>query len=181
MAQYVFVKIRQSVEPSKIFSKLEQVCDLLTPVAIKGKSKNTVAVWPKGSNSFYAIQNSESTAKPEHGALVIGWVQQSNYNGSDLFNSESDGSYAVIKNTENELSFFSDQFGSRTLWYYCDESAVIVSTSQRAIVALKGSFQFNEEALAWYLSSGCQGPFISWDKDVKQVLPHLEYRLDVAN
>lgn len=180
MAQYIFVKTRQSVKSSKILQELEQVCSLLTPTVIKEESRDTVEVWPEDSGSFYAIQNSESVAKPEQGALIIGWLQQSDSNRSGVCNSEADGSYAVIKNTEDEVSFFSDQFGSRTLWYYCDESTLIVSTSQRAVVALKGTFHLNEETLAWYLSSGCQGPFISWDKDIKQVLPHLEYSLNVA-
>lgn len=176
MAQYIFVKTRQSVQPSSMLHKLEQVCGLLTPVAIKGQSQNTVAEWPAAECGFYAIQNSESVAQLEQGALVIGWLQQ-----ADLCNSEADGSYAVIKSSTDEVSFFSDQFGSRTLWYYLDENTLIVSTSQRAVVALKGSFQLNKEALAWYLSSGCQGPLISWDQEIQQVLPNLEYQLQVAD
>ncbi|WP_201530073.1 hypothetical protein [Psychrobacter frigidicola] len=181
MAQYLFVKNRKSIESSEMLQKLEQVCSLLTPTTIKGKSQNTVEVWPEDSSSFYAIQNSESVAKPEQGALIIGWMQQLDSKKADICDSEADGSYAVVKNTKHGVSFFSDQFGSRTLWYYCDESTLIISTSQRAIVALKGGFNFNEEALAWYLSSGNQGPFISWDQDVKQVLPHLEYKLNIID
>ena len=184
MAQYIFVKTRQSATSAKVVKQLEQVCDLLTPVALKGKSQNTVAVWPTDSKAFYAIQNSESVAKPAQDSLVIGWLQPSisatspSEPQSSLYNSEFDGAYAVINNSENELSFFNDQLGSRMLWYYLDEDSLIVSTSQRAIVAMKGNFQFNENTLAWYLSSGCQGPFISWDKDIKQVLPYLEYKLN---
>ncbi|TXD97815.1 hypothetical protein ES754_02265 [Psychrobacter frigidicola] len=181
MANYIFIKARQEVKSSKMLQELEQVCSLLTPVAIKGKSQDTVEVWPDDSGSFYAIQNSESVAKPEQGALIIGWLHQSDSNKSGACNSEADGSYAVIKNTENGISFFSDQFGSRTLWYYFDDTKIIVSTSQRAVVTLKGSFRLNEETLAWYLSSGSQGPFISWDQDIKQVLPNLEYKLDVTD
>lgn len=187
MAQYIFVKTRQSATSAKVVKQLEQVCDLLTPVALKGKSQNTVAVWPNDSKAFYAIQNSESVAKPAQDSLVIGWLQPSisatspSEPQSSLYNSEFDGAYAVINNSENELSFFNDQLGSRMLWYYLDEDSLIVSTSQRAIVAMKGNFQFNENTLAWYLSSGCQGPFISWDKDIKQVLPYLEYKLNIAD
>lgn len=181
MANYIFIKTRQALESSKMLQELEQVCSLLTPVAIKGKSQDTVEVWPDDLSSFYAIQNSDSVAKPEQGALIIGWLHQSDSNKSGACNSEADGSYAIIKNTENEISFFSDQFGSRTLWYYFDDTKIIVSTSQRAVVALKGSFSFNEETLAWYLSSGSQGPFISWDQDIKQVLPNLEYKLDIID
>lgn len=180
MANYIFIKTRQEVKSSKMLQELEQVCSLLTPVSIKGKSQDTVEVWPGDSGSFYAIQNSDSVAKPEQGALIIGWLH-SDSNKSGAYNSEADGSYAIIKNTEDGISFFSDQFGSRTLWYYFDDTKIIVSTSQRAVVALKGSFNFNEETLAWYLSSGSQGPFISWDQDIKQVLPNLEYKLNIID
>ena len=181
MAQYIFVKNRQAIQSATTLHELEQVCQLLTPAAIEGKSQNTVSAWPGVANAFYAIQNSEAVAQPEQGALVIGSMQQSDSNNSGVCDSEADGSYAVIKNSADEIAFFSDQFGSRTLWYYLDEQRLIVSTSQRAVVALKGSFQLNQKVLAWYLSSGCQGPFLSWDQDIQQVLPHLEYRLNVAD
>lgn len=181
MANYIFIKTRQAIESSKILQELEQVCRSLTPVSIRGTSQNIAEAWPNDSSSFYAIQNSESIAKPEHDSLIIGWIEQSNNKKSEAYSSNADGSYAVIKNNNEEVSFFSDQFGSRTLWYYHDEDRLIVSTSQRAIVAVKGAFKLNKTAIAWYLSSGCQGPFISWDEDIKQVLPNLEYKLNVAN
>lgn len=181
MANYIFVKTRKTVESSNILQVLEQTCNLLTPVVIRGKTQNTIERWPNDLDSFYAIQNSESIAKPEKSTLIIGWLQHSGSDDLNSCNPEADGSYAVIKNTEKGTSFFSDQFGSRTLWYYLDDDKLIVSTSQRAVVSLKGSFELNEETLAWYLSSGSQGPFISWDKDIKQVLPNLEYRLNVTD
>lgn len=181
MAQYIFYKTRYPINSSETLHKLEHISDLLTPVQIKGKSQNIIEKWPSVSESYYAIQNSDGVVKPEQNALVIGWMQQLDKNKPAVCNSEENGSYAVIKNTAEQVSFFSDQFGSRTLWYYLDDKTLIVSTSQRAIVALKGAFNFNEEVLAWYLSSGCQGPFISWDQDVKQVLPHLEYKLNIAD
>lgn len=179
MAQYIFVRTREPINSATTLQELERVCHLLTPTAIQGKSQNTMSAWPEVSDSFYAIQNSDAVAQPEQGALVIGWMQQADPHKSDVCDSEADGSYAVIKNIEDSVSFFSDQFGSRTLWYYFDQDRLIVSTSQRAVVALKGAFELNEEVLAWYLSSGCQGPFLSWDKDIHYVLPDLEYSLNV--
>lgn len=179
MANYIFIKTRQVVESTKILQDLEQVCCLLTPISIRGISQNTVEVWPDDSSSFYGIQNSEGVAKPEKDRLVIGWIHHSESDNADVFNSEADGSYAIIKNTEDKISFFSDQFSSRTLWYYFDDNKLVISTSQRAVIALKGSFNLNEETLAWYLSSGTQGPFISWDQDINQVLPNIEYKLNL--
>lgn len=180
MANYIFIKTRQPTEQSKIIDKLEQVCCLLEPTIIKNKSQNTATIWPEDANGFYAIQNSEGIAGPEDNALVIGWIDQTD-NKVKSYSSNADGSYAVITNKNDEVSFFCDQFGSRTLWYYYDENILIVSTSQRAIVALKSTFKLNQAAIAWYLSSGCQGPFISWDQEIIQALPNLEYKLDVGN
>lgn len=179
MAQYVFIKTRHQTNAKKILKKLNDVVDLLTPESIKSTSENTVESWPEDANAFYAIQNSDGIAKPTKDALIIGWIQDLEEDATRKISSESDGSYAVINSSSNEVRFFSDQFGSRTLWYYFDDSKLIVSTSQRAVIALKGSFNLNKKTLAWYLSSGTQGPLISWDQDVKQVLPNLEYKLDL--
>lgn len=173
MAQYIFVKTRNS---SDILEKLECVCELLTPNEIKKTSDNFVGKWGGISNSYYAIQNSKGVDLEHNGALLIGWVDKINNIYKDT--TDINGSYAVIKNVKNKLTFFCDQFGSRTLWYYIDDENFIISTSQRAIVALKNSFHLNKESIAWYLSAGCQGPFISWDKDIAQVLPNLQYCFD---
>lgn len=180
MAHYIFVKTRHREEKTEVLEKLERVCHLLTPTAILEQSENVFSMWPNDSNGFYAIQNSENVKKVEQNTLVVGWVRQGDDTYTD-YSVEADGSYAIVKNNEEETSFFTDQFGSRALWYYCDQEQLIISTSQRAIVALKGDFSFNEKALAWYLSSGCQGPFICWDKDINQVLPNLEYKLETVN
>lgn len=55
----------------------------------------------------------------------------------------ADGSYAVIKNNKEQVLFFCDQFDWRTLWYYYNENRLIISTSQRAVVAMKGCFNLN--------------------------------------
>lgn len=181
MAQYIVIKNRHSSTLVDMLQRLEQVCDLLTPDAIKDDSHNTVAVWPEDENTFYAIQNSDGVATPVQGTLTIGWLLECDDQQPELESYEADGSYALVKNTVDGTAFCCDQFGSRTLWYYRDENRFIISTSQRAIVALKNSFNLNMEALAWYLSAGCQGAFISWDQDIKQVLPHLDYRFNSVN
>lgn len=176
MAQYIFVKTRNN---SNMLEKLECVCELLTPDEIKKTSDNFVGKWGGKFNSYYAIQNSKGVELENNGALLIGWVDEINSIYKDT--TDINGSYAVIKDFKNKLSFFCDQFGSRTLWYYLDNENFIISTSQRAIVALKNSFHLNKESIAWYLSAGCQGPFISWDKNIIQVLPDFQYYFDDEN
>lgn len=173
MAQYIFIKTRNN---SDMLENLDYVCKLLTPDEIRKTSDNFVGRWSKDFNSYYAIQNSKGVEFENNGALLIGWVDEVN----SIYKNTTDinGSYAIIKSLKNKLSFFCDQFGSRTLWYYIDNENFIISTSQRAIVALKNSFHLNKESIAWYLSAGCQGPFISWDKNIIQVLPDFQYYFD---
>lgn len=185
MAHYIFVKTRQSIDAAVMLGRLTQVCDLLTPKSLKAdadnyqRSQNSVSRWPDDQSAFYAIQNSAPTFELRSNRLLIGWMQS--LQDDKEYGLEADGSYAVIHNIPQKTTFFSDQFGSRTLWYCVDEDSLILSTSQRAVVALKGSFDKNDEALAWYLSAGCQGAFLSWDTQVQQVLPQLKYGLDVED
>lgn len=177
MAQYIFIKNRKESNEEVTLNCLRNVCQLLTPDEIKVYSENTIEPWPNSQGSFYAIQNSKYVNNASENNLVIGFIHQIN-DAKQNISSTSDGSYAVITQSGNDITFFTDQFGSRTLWYYIDSDSIIISTSQRAIIALKQSFHLNQEAIAWFLSSGCQGPFISWDKDIQQVKPNLEYRFD---
>lgn len=179
MAQYIFIKRRKESDKEATLNRLRNVCQLLTPDEIKSHSENIIETWPNSQNSFYAIQNSKYINKVSERTLIIGFISSLNRDEKNI-STTSDGSYAVITENDNSISFFTDQFGSRSLWYYIDSDSIIVSTSQRAIIALKQSFHLNQEAIAWFLSSGCQGPFISWDKDIQQVKPNLEYRFDTS-
>lgn len=181
MAQYVFVKLREPTLSDDVLSRLESICERLTPQVIRGCCNSIVSEWPGSPGAYYAIQNSDNVSEPAAGMLTIGWVASNEGDEEPMLHGvESDGSYAIIKATSKKVSFFSDQFGSRTLWYYLDDQMLIVSTSQRAIVQFKGAFFPNQAATAWFLSSGCQGPFISWDEQIVQVQPSFEYVLDVA-
>ena len=180
MAQYIFVKTRKPGQSASLFKKLEHICNVLTPNEIKGKTQNTVKNWPNDPTAFFAVQNSVEQEHIKKETMLIGRLQASSQNKVDGYSTDADGSYGVIQNEVTQTCFFSDQLASRTLWYYFDDDTLIISTSQRAIVALKGSFNLNDEAIACFLSSGYQGPFISWDREMEQVHPHLIYHLDIA-
>lgn len=63
----------------------------------------------------------------------------------------------------------SNLVGGRAAWYYKDSDLFILSSSQRAIVRFLGSFEFNEQAMVWMLSTGNLGPGNSWDKRLVQL------------
>lgn len=91
-----------------------------------------------------------------------------------------DGSYALFRVSGTTIELASDTLASRTLWYFIDERRLLASTSQRAIVALLGSFELNPGAVAWMLSSGSLGPDNAWDARIRCLLPGAVLRLDRA-
>jgi len=92
-----------------------------------------------------------------------------------------DGSFALLRADDARVELVADSVGSRTLWYTFTEHELLVSTSQRALVTLLGSFEPNREALPWMLSSGTLGPTASWDSRVHRVQPGERVLLDRAS
>lgn len=179
MAHYIFVKMRSTQQPNDMLERLRELCRDLTPKSIADVCENTAAEWPAERGTYYAIQNCRGLSGPESGMLTIGWTMglEGETSGRDR-GSHPDGSYAVIEANGGQIRFFSDQFGSRTLWFHMNSEMLLISTSQRAIVQLKGCFCPKPAAIAWFLSSGCQGPFISWDEQIQQVRPEFNYILE---
>lgn len=89
-----------------------------------------------------------------------------------------DGSYALLRCDAHRAELVADAAGSRTIWYVLTEETLIASTSQRAIVALLGSFELNRSVLPWMLSSGTLGPAGGWDARLEQVRPGERVVLD---
>jgi asparagine synthetase B (glutamine-hydrolysing) len=80
-----------------------------------------------------------------------------------------DGAYAVFRSNTDVVEIVTDGLASRTVWYLQTDDFFVASTSQRAIVALLGGFEFNPEVVPWMLSSGTLGPGLSWDRRIRCV------------
>jgi len=91
-----------------------------------------------------------------------------------------DGSYALLRADDAHVELVADSVGSRTLWYALTDQELIVSSSQRAIVTLLGSFEPNRGALPWMLSSGTLGPTAAWDARLHRLQPGERLLLDRA-
>ena len=91
---------------------------------------------------------------------------------------EPDGSYAILRHDERHVELVTDLLGSRTLWYVLTDDAFLASTSQRALVALLGSFELDEESVTWMLASGHLGPGHSWDRRLRSVPVACRLTLD---
>jgi asparagine synthetase B (glutamine-hydrolysing) len=91
-----------------------------------------------------------------------------------------DGSYALFRADAAAVELVNDVVGSRTIWYAHTDDVFIASTSQRAIVALLGSFDPNPTVVPWMLSAGQLGPDNSWDRRIRIARPNSRVLLDRA-
>jgi hypothetical protein len=82
---------------------------------------------------------------------------------------EPEGSYALVRSGPGTVEAWSDEAGTRTLWYVFDAQRLLVSTSLRALICLLGDLDWNPAAFAWYLSSGTLGPIDAWDRRIRRL------------
>lgn len=128
-----------------------------------------------------AVVLNASTAARVHGASVgIGTLLEPAADWHVPRAALPDGSYALLRTGDAEVELVADEVASRTLWYALTDRELIASTSQRAIVALLGSFEPNLAVLPWMLSSGTLGPTGGWDARLARVQPGQRLLLDRA-
>jgi len=92
-----------------------------------------------------------------------------------------DGTYALFRANADVVELLTDAVGTRTIWYAQTPESFFASTSQRALVALLGSFERNEGTVSWMLSAGCLGPDQAWDARIRPVPPNACLRLERAS
>lgn len=78
-----------------------------------------------------------------------------------------DGSYALFRSDSRSIEIVSDALATRTIWYIMQEEVFAASTSQRALAYFLRDYQPCRETWAWMLSTGTQGPGLSWDQRIK--------------
>lgn len=177
MSKFIFVKFKEKQDNIRITDDLQSICDRISPESIR--MKHRVLENQSCANSFTAIQNAiEQLDDVDH--LLLGHVNADIQHFNKVGDPLPDGSYSLIRYNEDYVEFFCDKFSSRTMWYYFDKNKIIISNSQKAIVALKKEFKLNKATVSWFMSSGSQGPFLSWDMDIKMVSPLKLVRLDIA-
>ena len=91
-----------------------------------------------------------------------------------------DGCFALFRADDTAIELVNDVVASRTIWYAHTNDLFIASTSQRAIVALLGSFEPNPGVAAWMLSAGQLGPDNSYDRRIRVLRPNSRVVLDRA-
>ena len=94
--------------------------------------------------------------------------------------SRPEGTYALVRWDADKVEVEVDICATRTLWYTLADDAFLVSTSQRALVALLGSFELLPEATAGFMATGSPGPGLSWDARLHPVPSDTRVTLDRA-
>lgn len=89
-----------------------------------------------------------------------------------------DGAYALFRSDDTAVEVVSDMLASRTVWYAMTDEMFVAATSQRAIVALLRSFDFNPSVVPWMLATGTLGPGLSWDKRIRCIAGATTVTLD---
>jgi hypothetical protein len=92
-----------------------------------------------------------------------------------------EGAFALFRADRSSVEIISDAVASRNIWYYFDETMLIAATTERAIVALLGTFEPNPSAIPWMLATGTLGPVSGWDRRVRRVGPDTVLALNRAS
>jgi hypothetical protein len=88
-----------------------------------------------------ALLNPNGAARLKGASIAIGTLLEPRDDWHVPGAALPDGSFALLRADEKQVEFAADSVGSRTLWYTLTEQELIVSSSQRAIVTLLGSFE----------------------------------------
>jgi hypothetical protein len=165
MAKVILVCLRNPHEgtESKLRSKIELLSTKLLPDNIRPRP---VAITQK-NGLLLAVLNPNSFTIPSNGSAHLGSLIGQTDDWWKLGGDPPDGSYALFRSNEDAVEVLTDIVASRTVWYIRTRDVFVASTSQRAIVSLLGSFEPNEKAFPWMLSSGTLGPGCSWDRRIK--------------
>jgi hypothetical protein len=132
-----------------------------------------------GHGLFLGIFNLVADALHECSAYT-GWLMSGRDRWWKPRTEVPDGSFALFRSDDERIEVLADYTASRTVWIAKSETVFIASTSQRAIPWFLGSFEPNQSAIAWMLSSGSLGPGQSWDRRAHPLGPGGSACLDRA-
>lgn len=172
MAKAIYICSRTPLEESD-YTALHMVCDRLVPDHISPTLKVG-----GGRQSAFGIVNPTESVRLDDGNLLLGRLFEDDSSWFRPMSGIPDGSYALFRRDGRHFEAVADPAASRTIWYFKDDDRLIASTSQRAIISLLSSFEFDERVIPWMLSTGGLGPEYSWDRRLSRIPPDSSVVLD---
>jgi hypothetical protein len=175
MAKVAYVCLRNGSE-----KRFESLRKTLTQVSIRICPDNIEPRAPRiiDQSGVIAAVFSPSEAVRVLGASICAGHLTNNVNWELPGGAAPDGAFALFRADRATVEVLSDAVASRNVWYYFDDDILIAATTQRAIVALLGSFEFNWAAIPWMLTNGSLGPIPGWDLRVRRLGPDSRLTVD---
>lgn len=164
MSKVIYICCRKHADVEKYQQSLSLVLDGLTPDNIIPAEPSVIV----DRDLLSVVINPNDAVMEQDAGICLGMIEHEPRWFRPL-TGRPKGSYAIFRNNDDVVELISDAVSSRTIWYYIDKNVFIASNSQRAIIRLIGSLEFNKQVLPWLISSGGMGPDNSWDKRIKLV------------
>lgn len=164
MAKIIYVCLREPAQDADTARAVAAVADRLLPdnlprIPSRVLMSNGIVAGISGQSDLLGVRGCSLAA----GYLVEPGAWERPRTG------RPDGAYALFRSDDTVVEIVTDTLASRTVWYVLTDRIFIASTSQRAIVALLGSFEFNPDTVPWMLAAGTLGPEQSWDRRIRCV------------
>jgi hypothetical protein len=166
MAKGIYCCFREGI-PGTARNKLHAICKRLEPDNIRPPSP----LIHTAGRIAYGIMNPPKSILKNGNSLLLGQLFGTCSDWHVPMAEFADGSYALFRDDDNYCEIVSDPVASRTIWYFMNNDLFVASTSQRAIIMLLGSFEFDDRIIPWMLSTGTLGPSFSWDRRIRRVPP----------
>lgn len=178
MSKVIYACSRSRPFDSKDRRRILEICKRLGPDNLSATVDHEVFVHDKIA---FGIMNPTKSIMCNGTSLLLGHLYEHSSRLYEPLSESPDGSYALFRDSPGYLEVVSDPAASRTIWYYCDDSLFVSSTSQRAIIMFIGGFVFDKRVIPWMLSTGSLGPELSWDKRLQRLGPDSSVILDKEN
>ena len=168
MSKIVYVCVRDAADVPFFKQKVSYIIPKLIPDNIP----DAPCKFADKGNIIYGISTWSPSISETNGSVCLGMIYPGAEKWWQPLDSHPDGSFAIFRSNDTYVELLTDIAGSRTIWYYKDETVFIAGTSQRAVIAVAGKFDLDKRVLPWVLSSGTLGPSFGWSKNISRVDPN---------
>jgi hypothetical protein len=173
MSKVVYVCLREPGGSTAMVAKLHAAAKSLLPDNFTPASPRVLAL----DGIVIGVLNPSDLVRVEGCSVCVGYLADD----AEWQRPQAalpDGAYALFRADRDRVDIVADELGSRTVWYFKNDALFIASTSQRAIVSLIGSFEFNERVVPWVIASGTLGPGLAWDRRIQHLRAGTRITLD---
>ena len=179
MAKALLVHFRQ---PEDL--PLEPLVELLNRRLCPDNITPRPPIFRQAGNTALAVFNPNDTVEVHGTSACLGAMFEPDAPWWQTGTIAPDGSYAIFRAGERSgvfsIELLTDILATRTIWYVLTPQFFAASTSQRALIALLGSYEPNPQAVSWMLSTGVIGPGQSWDHRIQMLPGDSRLRFDPA-